>query len=755
MGAKIHLYPIERFQFGDDDYYDIDYFDGLVYQTAKIKGSTIKQGILDVIQIDTIYSADGSIDSDRTLTGTNANQLLFDQFRKIVFNTNPAPFGASGFEINSQPTGNLFTVKNAGNGDIILKVTQSGVQINNEYVLPLTDGSAGQFIQTDGSGQLSFASIPAGGDMLKSVYDPNNDGIIESARKEMVGFINKTGSTLLKGTIVYLKSSSSSTNFPEAIKANASTELTSSKTIGAVFEDVPNNQTGFIVTSGEVDNLDTTAYSIGQRLWLSTTDGLVTPTPPIQPFHSVFIGIVTRSQNINGRILYAIQNGYEITELHDVLISNPIDGQVLTYDSTSQLWKNESAIIPNQTNLDPVINLLSSPPASPTLGDRYRIGLSPTGLWSGQPNNLAEWNGSTWIFTIPILDNLVYQTATATTFRYNGSVWSQWAGTPILQNGNALGGIMRIGTNDNNSVYIKRNNLDVFIFGNNFFSAKSNVNNFFGTFNLQNVSTNRSWLLPDKNGTFAMLDDIAGFIPFLSQSEIRRGTIAISGSTNQGTFGGISPTITGTIWNIGFGGTTPLPKFRIYTTSNTTNSIAGIINGVNERVIRVGRGFRFIGSFIYSDQSAGGINWYAPNARQFCGLAASGSLINISSTVSVESQTSIIGMGSDVGDTNLQIFHNDIGGTCTKIDLGSNFPANKSGAVANGEAYQLELYNEFPNFSIKYRVRKLSDGTEVSGIITNNVPAAVDLGSQIIRTSGSSSTNVSIDVIQLTTYTRE
>ena len=39
---KINEYLIQRDILGDDDYFDIDYFDGVDYNTAKIKGSTIK-----------------------------------------------------------------------------------------------------------------------------------------------------------------------------------------------------------------------------------------------------------------------------------------------------------------------------------------------------------------------------------------------------------------------------------------------------------------------------------------------------------------------------------------------------------------------------------------------------------------------------------------------------------------------------------------------------------------------------------------
>jgi hypothetical protein len=48
---KIHEYPLERFVYGDDDYYDIDYWDGAIYQTAKILGSTIKAAMLSGIAI--------------------------------------------------------------------------------------------------------------------------------------------------------------------------------------------------------------------------------------------------------------------------------------------------------------------------------------------------------------------------------------------------------------------------------------------------------------------------------------------------------------------------------------------------------------------------------------------------------------------------------------------------------------------------------------------------------------------------------
>ena len=57
----------------------------------------------------------------------------------------------------------------------------------------------------------------------------------------------------------------------------------------------------------------------------------------------MFIGIVTRSNANNGEIFIAPQNGFELQELHNVLITSLADNHVLAYDSASSLWKNQTA----------------------------------------------------------------------------------------------------------------------------------------------------------------------------------------------------------------------------------------------------------------------------------------------------------------------------------------------------------------------------------------------------------------------------
>lgn len=189
------------------------------------------------------------------------------------------------------------------------------------------------------------------GDMTKAEYDTDNDGIVDDAEKITIIARNSTGSTIHKGKIVYLQGS---TGFrPNMILAQANSEATSSKTFGVVVEDIANNSDGHVAAIGTLHDLDTRPNATnpftldtlldGDLVWLSATNaGYITRTPPTQPNHTVFIGVVARTSPTNGRIIYKIQNGFELQELHNVLISSVANKDILYYDSATSLWKNAS-----------------------------------------------------------------------------------------------------------------------------------------------------------------------------------------------------------------------------------------------------------------------------------------------------------------------------------------------------------------------------------------------------------------------------
>jgi hypothetical protein len=77
-GIKIHQYPLERTSFGDEDFYDIDYWDGTGYQSAKVKGSTLKSALgYSFIDI-------ASIISGYTLAPTDAGKVITNSNTAVV-----------------------------------------------------------------------------------------------------------------------------------------------------------------------------------------------------------------------------------------------------------------------------------------------------------------------------------------------------------------------------------------------------------------------------------------------------------------------------------------------------------------------------------------------------------------------------------------------------------------------------------------------------------------------------------------------
>jgi ribosomal protein L35AE/L33A len=151
---------------------------------------------------------------------------------------------------------------------------------------------------------------------------------------------NETGSTLTKGTVVYI--SGASGNKCLVARAIATAESTSSKTFGMISEDISSNQNGSVTISGVITGLDTSAFADGTTLYLSpSTAGAYTSTKPSAPNHMVYVGVVTRSHATQGAIQTRIQNGYELDEIHDVAISGVAQNDFLVRNGIN-LWVNQT-----------------------------------------------------------------------------------------------------------------------------------------------------------------------------------------------------------------------------------------------------------------------------------------------------------------------------------------------------------------------------------------------------------------------------
>ena len=173
-----------------------------------------------------------------------------------------------------------------------------------------------------------------------------NSNVTIGLGQEQVALVkNATGASIAKGKVVYI--SGAQGQRPTITLSDADTETTSSKTFGLAAEAIADGAEGFVTTFGVLRGVNTDGLTQGAALWLSSTAGNYTTSIPAEPAHSVFIGYVVKAHATAGEIFVNIQNGYELTELHGVVIENNgsvADNEVLAYDDVSGLWKNQTAV---------------------------------------------------------------------------------------------------------------------------------------------------------------------------------------------------------------------------------------------------------------------------------------------------------------------------------------------------------------------------------------------------------------------------
>lgn len=238
------------------------------------------------------------------------------------------------------------------NGSVWQKIDQTNLvtSVNGDtgaVTLTYTDVNAiGSITSTDGSVTVSTTSGVAD---LSVAVAASTTNVIASVR-------NTTGATLTKGTAVYI--SGATGQISTVSKAIATGDSTSAQTLGVMTADLSNNSNGYVTIIGLVTDIDTSAYTDGQQLYLSpTTAGALTATKPYAPDHLVYVGIVEYAHANHGKLFVKVQNGYELDELHNVAAQSPSNGHTIVYNSSTSLWeKNTVSLTAGVNGTLPIAN---------------------------------------------------------------------------------------------------------------------------------------------------------------------------------------------------------------------------------------------------------------------------------------------------------------------------------------------------------------------------------------------------------------
>ncbi len=204
----------------------------------------------------------------------------------------------------------------------------------------------------------------------------------------------------------------------------------------------PSDSTWFTV-SGLPYNGDSNYYVGGDRL-LHTFDTLTVVGNGYLSNDTLFI---------TGGGIGQVVAGYGLLNVNDSTLKVDTSLIATQYDLTQIAFTDSSIDYA-------VINILNTPPVSPSSGDKYLVGTSPTGAWVAHANQIATWNGSAWVFTIATQGQLLSNQANDGIYKFNGSTWTATT-IPLHQNGDNYGPNINVvmGNKKNKEVQFLTNNI--------------------------------------------------------------------------------------------------------------------------------------------------------------------------------------------------------------------------------------------------------------------------------------------------------
>jgi len=96
---------------------------------------------------------------------------------------------------------------------------------------------------------------------------------------------------------------------------------------------------------------------------------------------------------------------------------------------------------------------LATPPVSPTAGDRYLIPSSATGDWTAADGQIAQWNGSSWVFSEPFRGMVVYVEDESEPYKQTAQS-APWSWSAVNSGGAGGDEKVKVSSNDTTSGYL-------------------------------------------------------------------------------------------------------------------------------------------------------------------------------------------------------------------------------------------------------------------------------------------------------------
>lgn len=248
---------------------------------------------------------------------------------------NVLPIGTSSVVISAS-TANFATT---GSNTFIGNQTVSGSVI-------VTNGITGSLL---GTSSYSLNAISSSYSLTASyslISETSNNS--QNAQDILVYVKNTSGAIITKGHLVRIVGVDNNSNNPSIELADFRNENNSANTLGYTNEDFSINGFGYVITEGKLIGVNTTNFTSGDLLYLSSS-GDYTNVKPIPPNHGVRVGQVIRSQINNGSIYVTIDNGVELDELHNVIDTSTTSSYGDLLVRSGSFWTNSKNLTGSYT----------------------------------------------------------------------------------------------------------------------------------------------------------------------------------------------------------------------------------------------------------------------------------------------------------------------------------------------------------------------------------------------------------------------
>jgi hypothetical protein len=193
-----------------------------------------------------------------------------------------------------------------------------------------------------------------------------NDVVLQTGQEQHYYSKNTSGAQIDNGQPVMFAGAIGASGKLEIDLAESDPTIPAEYFMGVATQDIPNNDFGYVTSFGLVRGIDTTGTPVGEvwndgdLLYLSTTAGELTITPPTAPDPKILVAAVIYSHAHVGSIFVRPTFGDYLSSLHDVYIIGVADNDLLAWNAANSRFENTS---------DPVVDTITVNTSSSHNGD--------------------------------------------------------------------------------------------------------------------------------------------------------------------------------------------------------------------------------------------------------------------------------------------------------------------------------------------------------------------------------------------------